>query len=106
MALFSRTTSRYKTFWILMKQEMIRWQWHQLDHMQITCTLLQTNNHASISSINILRDWMPFLMPNQRHQMKQSFLIWLLRPSGSVIIVIISVAKHCEQFIPYPRKTS
>jgi len=26
---------------------MMRWQWHQLDHMQIICTLLQTDNHAS-----------------------------------------------------------
>jgi len=25
------------------------WQWHQLDHMQIICTLLQTHNHASTS---------------------------------------------------------
>ena len=44
---FSRTTcvSRHqkgKPFWILMKQEMMGWQWHQLDHMQIICTLLQT----------------------------------------------------------------
>jgi len=23
------------------------WQWHQLDHMQIICTSLQTDNHAS-----------------------------------------------------------
>jgi len=23
------------------------WQWHQLDHMQIICTWLQTHNHAS-----------------------------------------------------------
>ena len=33
-----------------MKQEMAGWQWHQLDHMQITCTSLQTDNHASTSS--------------------------------------------------------
>jgi len=26
---------------------MIGWQWHQLDQMQIICTLLQTDNHAS-----------------------------------------------------------
>ena len=26
------------------------WQLHQLDHRQITCTLLQTDNHASTSS--------------------------------------------------------
>jgi len=38
--LFSRTTlvSRHQkgqTNLILMKQEMMGWQWHQLDHMQI-----------------------------------------------------------------------
>jgi len=26
---------------------MMGWQWHQLDHMQIICTSLQTDNHAS-----------------------------------------------------------
>jgi len=41
-AFFSRTTwvSRHqkgKPFWILLKQEMMGWQWHQLDHMQIIC---------------------------------------------------------------------
>ena len=46
-SLFSRTTwvswhKKCKPFWILMKQEMMGWQWHQLDHMQIICTLLQT----------------------------------------------------------------
>jgi len=34
-----------------MKQEMMGWQCHQLDHMQIICTSLQTDNHASISSL-------------------------------------------------------
>ena len=29
-----------KTIWNLMKQEMMGWQWHQLDYMQIICTLL------------------------------------------------------------------
>jgi len=27
-----------------MKQEMIGWQWHQLYHMQINCSWLQTGN--------------------------------------------------------------
>jgi len=45
--LFSRTTwaSQYqkgKPFWIFLEQEMMGWQWHQLDHMKIICTLLQT----------------------------------------------------------------
>jgi len=35
-----------------MKQEMTGWQRHQLDHMQIICTLLQTDNHISTSSLN------------------------------------------------------
>jgi len=51
-SLFSRTTwvSRHqkgKLFWILLVQEMMGWQWHQLNHMQIICTSLQTDNHAS-----------------------------------------------------------
>jgi len=54
---FSRTTwvSRHqkaKPFWILLEQEMMGWQWHQLDHMQIICILLQTDNHASTSPLN------------------------------------------------------
>jgi len=58
--LFSSTTwvSRYqkgKPFWILPEQDMMGWQWHQLDHMQIICTLLQRDNHASTSSLNFLQ---------------------------------------------------
>jgi len=36
------------------------WQWHQLDHMQIICILLQTINHASTS---VFTSQMPFLPP-------------------------------------------
>ena len=39
------------------------WQWHQLDHTQIICTSLQTDNHASTSSLNLLQagcsSWRP-----------------------------------------------
>jgi len=35
--------------WILLEQEMMGWQWRQLDHMQIICTSLQTDNHTSTS---------------------------------------------------------
>ena len=31
------------------------WQWHQLDHMQIICILLQTDNHASTSLLKFLQ---------------------------------------------------
>jgi len=30
---------------------MMEWQWHQLDHMQVISTLLQTDNQASTSSL-------------------------------------------------------
>ena len=58
--LFSRTTwvSRHrkvKLFWILTKQEMIGWHWHQLDHMQIICTSLQMDNHASTSLLDFTK---------------------------------------------------
>jgi len=35
-----------------MKQEMMGWQWHQLDYMQIICTLLQSDNHANIPPLS------------------------------------------------------
>jgi len=35
-------TRKVKPFWILMKQEMVGWQWQQLDRMQMICISLQT----------------------------------------------------------------
>jgi len=37
-----------------MKQEMMGWQWHQLDLMQIICTSLQTDNHTIHTYIKAL----------------------------------------------------
>jgi len=58
--LFSRTTwvsqhQKGKPFWILMKKEIMGWQWQQLDHMQIICTLFQTDNHASASPLSFYK---------------------------------------------------
>jgi len=47
-----------------MNQEMTGWQWHQLDHMQIICTLLQTDKHASKSALSFFAGRMLFLTPN------------------------------------------
>ena len=44
-------TGKVKPFWILLEQEMMGRQWHQPDYMQIICTSLQTDNHASTSSL-------------------------------------------------------
>ena len=47
------------------------WQWHQLDHMQISCISLQTYNHSSTSSLNFFTGRMLFLMPN--HHCHENF---------------------------------
>jgi len=68
-----------KPFWILLEQEMMGWQWHQLDHMQIICTSLQTDytniinahllnkdddNHASTLPLSFYRpDALPAAQP-------------------------------------------
>jgi len=47
---------------------MMGWQWHQPDHMQIICTSLQTDNHASTSPLSFFTGRLPFLPPNQQRQ--------------------------------------
>jgi len=43
---------------------MMGWQWHQLDHVQITYTPQQTDNHASTSSLILYRpDALPAAQP-------------------------------------------
>ena len=43
------------------------WQWHQLGQLQV-CTSLQTDNHASTSTLSFFTGRMPFLQPNQQRQ--------------------------------------
>ena len=62
--LFSRTTwvSRHqkgKAFWILLEQEMMGWQWHQLDHRQMT---------TPVPHHSVFTGRMPFLPHNQQRQ--------------------------------------
>jgi len=45
--------------WILMKQNMIGWQWQQLGHTQIICTSLQTDNHSIFYRPDALPDAQP-----------------------------------------------
>jgi len=56
-----------KPFWILLEQEMMGWQGHHLDNMQIICTSLQTDNHASASTqpLSFYRpDALPAIQPS------------------------------------------
>jgi len=49
---------------MLMKQEMMGWQWHQLHHMHAICTLLQADSRGSTSSLNFYRpDGLPDAQP-------------------------------------------
>jgi len=61
-----------KPFWILLQQVIMGWQWHQLDHMQIICTSLQADNHVMPAPHHsALTGRMPFLPPNQQHQITE-----------------------------------
>jgi len=53
---------------------MMGWQWQQLDHMQIVCTLLHSDNHACTSPLRFYKPQMPFLLPNQQHQSTEGTL--------------------------------
>jgi len=49
---------------------MMGWQWHQLDHMQIICTTLQTDNHAGTHHSFFYRpDALPDAQPTVSKQM-------------------------------------
>jgi len=73
-AFYCRTTwvgwqQKGKPFWILLEQEMLGWQWHQLDHMQIIFTLLQTDNHATTSPLcSYSPDALPAAQPTASKQ--------------------------------------
>jgi len=75
--LFSSTTwvSRHqkgKPLSILLEQDMMGWQWHQLDHMQIIYTSLQTDNHASTSPLSFHRpDALPAAQPTASKHWRQ-----------------------------------
>jgi len=63
-----------KPFWILLEQEMMgwQWQWQQSDHMQITGTLLQTDNHTSTSPLSFYRpDVLPAAQPTASNHSRQ-----------------------------------
>ena len=59
-----RRHQKGKPFWILVQLKMVGWQWHQLDYMQIICTLLQTDSPASTSPLTFYRpDALPAAQP-------------------------------------------
>jgi len=51
-----------------MNQEIMEWQWHQLDHTHIIYTLPQADSHASTLSLTFFTGRMLFLMLSQQRQ--------------------------------------
>jgi len=52
------------------------WQWHKLDHMQIICTSLQTNNHASTSPLSFFTGRMPSCHPTNSVKALKAMAQW------------------------------
>jgi len=66
-----------------MQQEMTGWQWHQLDHIQIICTSLETDNYTSNSSLNFYRpDALPDTQPAVSEALKEGHDQWLAAAYG------------------------
>jgi len=65
-----------------MKQEIIGW--HQLDHMQIICTSLQTENHAGISSLNV---YMPSAVPDTHPTLWSHWKHFIMNPIEKINLV-------------------
>jgi len=67
----------------------MRWQWHQLDHMQIICTSRQTDNHANISPLIFFTRRVPFLPPNEQCKSPEGIVIQtvLHKPTPSPLVL-------------------
>ena len=48
------STRKVKPIWILLKQEIVSWQWHQLGRMQV-CISVQTDNLARTPPLSFLQ---------------------------------------------------
>ena len=92
---FSGTTqvSRYqkgKTNLDFTEARDIRWQWNQLDLMQV-CTLLQTDNHKSTPPLCFLQARCPSCHPtNSVKALKARLLLPVNEPETTVVAMIIA----------------
>ena len=68
---------------------MIGWQWHQLDHMQITCTSHQTDKLRQHLITQFFTGQMLFMPPNQQCQSTEGITIITITTSKINIGIII-----------------
>jgi len=70
------------------------WQWHQLGHMQV-CTLLQTDNHASIPPLSFLQAGRPSCRPNNSVKALQTNILSCTSEDVLVCVELLTVhTKH------------
>ena len=71
---------------------MMRCQWYQLDHMQIICTLRQTDDHATTP---FFTGRMPFLPPNQQqHQSIEGTILEISHKSSTIKYPVYLLTLH------------
>ena len=81
------------------------WQWHQLDHMQIICTSLQTDNHASTSPLSFYRpDALPATKPTVSKHWRQRYWCRLLQAGCPSYYPVNSMKEANWQHWPQPGK--
>jgi len=68
---------------------MMGWQWHQPDDMQIICTSLQTDNHASTSPVSFLQAECPSCCPTNSIKALKDEAI------SSPVAVYTTASNHC-----------
>jgi len=85
-----KSDQKGKPFWVLLEIEVMGWQWHQLDHMQIICTSLQTDNLDSTSPLSFYR---PDVLPATQPTVSKHFT-WKNYSLKTVLVVIT----HCNLF--------
>ena len=60
-------------------------QWHQLDHMQVICTSLHTDNHASTSSLKFLQAGCPSCRPTNSVKALMAEVLTLLSEQSQTL---------------------
>jgi len=86
---------------------MTGWQWHQLDHMQIICTSIQTDNHASTSPLSFYRpDAFPVAQPTASKHWRQhlsygvmKILMWHKCGSTAAFFFTVSGSLLCHRLL-------
>jgi len=88
MTFFPRVGRHHKgkPFWLLLELEMMGWQWHQLDYMQIICTSLQTDNHTSTAPLSFYwPDAFPPAQPTASKHWRQCMTLLYCKKATSIM---------------------